>query len=492
MSSEGRTVVLSNRLPSREETDRIKPSCQRPHYLGLTQTLDSILRHGGGTWIGCSHTAEEDAASRMARNWNKTSEYSIAPVLLGTNERTDHQRFSNTVLWPLLQGLTSLSRNAADCWSGYCRVNGRFAEATRDIAGENDFVWVHDYPLMMVASLLRANGWRHRIGYFHHVPFPPPAAFQALPWRVELLHGLLQFDLIGFQRDEDRHNFAACLQEFLPLSRPLEIDGRLAIRTLDRETRVATYPVGIDFQTLSREASRTTILAAAKGVVKCVRGAQVILGVGPLEPTTGICESLNAFHHLLERNPEMEGRLTMIQIAVPSNERNLDRRTLEFQIETTVERINLRFGTPDWKPVQYFHRRLTEAQMIAFYRSANVALIAPWRDGISLAAKQFCACRTDMQGVLVLSEFTGVADELREGALFVNPFDPDDVARGLQRALWMSVSEQEERMVTLRTRIRANSVFNWSQTFLADADLLSPSPKIRQTAPEAVRAQVRG
>jgi trehalose 6-phosphate synthase len=205
----------------------------------------------------------------------------------------------------------------------------------------------------------------------------------------------------------------------------------------------------------------------------------VILSVGNLEPTTGICESLAAFHWLLDRNPELQGRVTMVQIAVPSSERISDCRELEKQVEAMVDQINRKFGTRDWTPVHYYHRQLTQAQIVAFYRAADVALIAPLRDGISLAAKEFCACQWDEKGVLVLSEHSGAAEELSAGALHVDPYDPDGVARGLHVALRMSAVEQRERMAVLRTLIRTNDVLNWLHAFQSDAAVFDASPRSR-------------
>jgi trehalose 6-phosphate synthase len=349
----------------------------------------------------------------------------------------------------------------------------------QNVAGHEDFVWVNDYPLIMVASLLRVNGWQQPIGYFNHIPFPHPAVFQTMPWGVDLLVGLLQFDSIGFQSDDDRRNFVACLQEFLPLSRPVEIDSKFVLHVLNREIKVGTYPVGIDFQEFSREASRASILAAVKGIRTCVRSSRIVLGVSEVEPTAGIVESLAAFHRLLEGDTEQRGRVTLIQIAVPSNERVSNCRELEQQIESDVGQINERFGTSDWTPVHYYNRQLTLAQMVAFYLAADVALIAPLRDGISLATKEFCACRRDEQGVLIVSEFSGAAEELRAGALHVNPHNPEDVSRSLQAALRMGASEQQERMAVLRSLVRINDIFNWQSAFQSDAAIFNPPPRSR-------------
>ena len=472
LRSEGNTVIVSNRLPRAADTNRATPAYLRPGKIGLAETLDSILRNTGGTWVGCAPAEDADALAQSAKIWRECRGYSIVPVTLSTEEKSDYQGFSNSVMWPLFHSLASYRKLASDCWGGYCKVNGKIAAAVQSVTRPEDFVWVHDYQLMMVASLLRANGWCRRIGYFHHIPFPHPAVIEKLPWRVELLHALLQFDLVGFQTDGDRRNFIASLQEFLPLPRPVEIGGKFVVSVLDRVVRVGTYPVGIDCEALSGEASAPGVLAAMEGIRRFVGGARIVLGVDPLESTMGICERLMAFHRLLKNHPEMRGRVTMLQLAIPCSERNSEREPLKLEIEDVVDKINGEFGTSDWTPVHFYHRQLTQAQLIAFYRSADVALITPLRDGMNLVAKEFCASRCDDRGVLVLSEFAGAAEELKAGALLVNPYDIDRVARVVNRALEMNESEQLERMSALRSQIRKHNVFNWSRSFQTDAELL--------------------
>ena len=492
MKAAGHTFVVSDRLPMRYETDRATPSYLRPNNYELIYTLDSVLRVNGGTWIGCANSEDVGHFAELLRDWRWSHGYSLAPFFLGAEERADYQKFAKTVIWPLFHGLASHSRTAMDSWSGYCKVNGKFAEAIQIAARNEDFVWVHDYPILMVASLLRANGWQGRIGYFHHIPFPKPSILKTLPWRVELLHGLLQFDHVGFQTDCDRRNFMASVLEFLPISSPLEIDGKFDLRVLDREIRVGTYPVGIDYQTFSREAATANTVAAAKAIKTYVGGTRIVLGVSPMEESAGICESLTAFHRALECYPELRGRVTMIQAVMPRADGISDRDPLKLRIESAVERINGTFGNFDWTPVLHYYKQLTQAQVTAFYCSADVALITPLKDGMTLTAKEFCACKRDEHGVLVLSQFAGAAEELKAGALLVNPNDVDHVAHILNSALGMSESEQQERMAALRSQVRTHNVFNWSHEIHCDAALLRASSRLSRIPEKSVRARLSG
>jgi trehalose 6-phosphate synthase len=479
MRTKGKTVVVSNRLPPTVEPENITPHYLHPSSGGLARTLESVMCDCDGIWVGC--TLNEDTVARVeeGKGWHDRRHYSTAPVFLSAKERMDHEGFSNDAIWPLFHGLKSQCRPDPDCWSGYCRVNGKIAEAVRMVAGQEDFVWVHDYPLMMVASLLRANGWRHRIGYSQHIPFPHPAIFRTLPWRVELLHALSQFDLIGFQTDDDRGNFLASISAFLPIAHPMEADGKSVVRVLDHEVRLGTYPVGIDFDEFSLEASDPNIVVASKAIRKYMGGTKIVLAVDRLDSTSGIYERIRAFRRLLDLYPEMKGRVTLTQIAIPLHETPSENKRIDLQIESTISQINRRFGNHDWTPIHYYCRRLTQAQLISFYHSADVALLTPLRGGMNLVAKEFCACRNDDSGVLLLSEFSGVAEELKLGALLVDPYDVDRVASVLHDALRMSEFEQQERMAALRKHIRTHDVFNWSRSFHAEIVPLHPSPQIR-------------
>jgi trehalose 6-phosphate synthase len=475
MRTEGSTVVVSNSIPLTVETENAIPACLRPGSGGLERTLHAIMRNSGGTWVGCSPAKDIRVLAEAEKTWRDNHGYSIAAVSLGAQEKANYDGLSRDTIWPLFHSLKSQCRLDPDYWSGYCRVNGRIAEAVRNVAREEDFIWVQDYQLMMVASLLRANGLRYRIGYSQHVPFPHPSILKALPWRVELLHALLQFDRIGFQTDDDRGNFLASLMAFLPFIHPMEVDGKTVVRVLDHEVSVGTYPAGIDFDGFSAEASNPNILAASKAIQEYVCGAPIVLAVDRLDSGSGIYERFRAFQRLLDLYPDMKGRVTLTQIVIPVNEAASENGKIDSQIESAVGQINRRFGSHDWTPIHYYSRRLTHAQLIAFYRAADVALLTPLKGGMNLVPREFCACRNDERGVLLLSESSGAAEDLKLGALLVDPYNVDDVASVLHDALHMSESERQSRMAALRNHIRANDIFKWSHSFHAGIVPLNPT-----------------
>jgi trehalose 6-phosphate synthase len=407
-------------------------------------------------------------------------------------ERMEYEAFSNDAIWPLFHGLKSQCQLNADYWSGYCKVNGRIAEAVRRLARLEDFVWVHDYPVMMVASHLRENGWCHRVGYSHHIPFPHPAILKTLPWRVELLHALLQYDLIGFQTADDRGNFIASLEAFLPTAHPMEVGVKTVVRYMGRDIRIGTYPVGIDYDEFSSEASSPNIIAASKAIRLYMSGAQVVIALDRMDSTSGIYERIRAFRRLLELHPEMKGRVTLTQIAIPCHKTPSEDKRIDLQIESAVGQVNRNFGSYDWTPIHYYCRRLTLAQLISFYQSADVALITPLRGGMNLVAREFCACRNDETGVMLMSRFSGAAEELKIGGLIVDPYDVDHVASVLHHALCMSRCEQQERMAALRKHIRTHDVFNWLQSFRADMAPLNSTPPFRTVSHENAHERVKG
>jgi trehalose 6-phosphate synthase len=297
--------------------------------------------------------------------------------------------------------------------------------------------------------------------------------------------------LISFQTEEDRHNFLASLSAFLPPAHPLELDGKTFIRVLNREARIGTYPVGIDFDEFSVEGSNPNIVAASKAIQKHVTGAQIVLAVDRLDSSAGIFERFRAFQRLLELFPEMTGKVTMIQIVIPRNGTPSENKRVDLQIEAAAGQINRRFGSNDWTPIHYYCRRLTQAQLIAFYRSANVALITPLRGGMNLVAKEFCACRNDDKGVLLLSELSGAGEELKFGSLLVDPYNVDHVASVLYVALRMSECEQKERMTALRNHIRIHDVFDWSNSFHSDFARSNASRQARRMPQGSSREYIK-
>jgi len=485
--SRKRLIVVSNRLPVTVEQQDGQLTL-RPSSGGLVTALLPVLREGGGCWIGWTGgDADPELAACLRRCAGP--KYCFEPVWLSAAEKSCYyQGFCNQIVWPLFHDLPSRCDFDPAYWDAYCSVNEKFADAVERCWRSDDFVWVHDYHLMLVADCLRARGLRHHVGYFHHIPFPHPDILEKLPWRNELLGAILQFNTVGFQTVRDRRNFVACVRQFLPRVQVRAVAGKLLLRSAARCAMVGTYPISIDFQEFADAAAEPDTLAAVAKIRQGLGGARVILGVDRLDYTKGILERLKSFEALLAADPDVRGRVSMLQLVVPSREEIGEYQQLKLAIERRVSQINGKYATPAWVPVHYWYRNLSRADLVAFYRAADVALVTPLRDGMNLVAKEFCACRGDELGVLVLSEFAGAAAELGCGALIVNPYDTDGVAAALHSALRMQQQEQRARMRAMRESIRVRDVFNWARSFSALATPLQvvarPAVASLATAPE--------
>ena len=464
MSGPGRLILVSNRLPVRMECiggeNRLHLSSG-----GLVPALVPILRENGGCWVGWTGTDYDETVSDLIRHTSE--DYVLEPVFLTHDEERGYYRgFSNEILWPLFHDVPSRCQFNSAYWKAYCQVNEKFAESVERLSQWNDFIWVHDYHLMLQARLLRARGLDQNLAYFHHVPFPCPDVFEILPWREEILKALMHFNTLGFQTLRDRNNFIACLRRCLPGVRVRQdTSDAVTVIAEDQCATVGAYPISINYEDFASPASEPAVDAMAQVIRNKLGDVSLILGVDRLDYTKGIPERLMAFQNFLEQYPEQHGRVTMVQIAVPSREEVPEYMNLKLRIETAVGRINGQYGLPGWTPVQYFYRSVSRAELISFYRAADVALVTPLKDGMNLIAKEFCASRTDSHGVLMLSEFAGAAEQLRCGALVVNPYHSELVAELIQRALQMSEREQRMRMTAMRSQIELHDVFRWARSF---------------------------
>lgn len=463
MSGSGRLILVSNRLPVRMECidgeNRLHQSSG-----GLVPALVPILRENGGCWVGWTGTDHDEIVSNLVRS--SARDYLLEPVFLTTREEVGYYRgFSNEILWPLFHGVPSRCRFNSAYWKMYRQVNEKFADTVTRVSQQNDFIWVHDYHLMLQARALRGRGLEQHLAYFHHVPFPCPDVFAVLPWRDEILQALMHFNTIGFQTLRDRDNFIACLRSCLPdvQVRP-DIPEAVTVRVENQCVTAGVYPISIDYEDFASGAD-PAVDAMIQAIKDKLGDVRLVLGVDRLDYTKGIPERLAAFQDFLERYPEQRGRVTMLQIVVPSREEIPEYLKLKVRIENAVSRINGQYGVPGWTPVQYFYRSVSRPELIAFYRAAEVALVTPLKDGMNLIAKEFCASRTDSLGVLILSEFAGAAEELRCGALVVNPHHTELTATLIQRALRMSEAEQRMRMNAMRSQVRLHDVFSWARLF---------------------------
>jgi trehalose 6-phosphate synthase/phosphatase len=462
-----RLVVVSNRLPVVLSRD----SAGRPHLApghgGVVTALAPVLRNRGGTWIGWSGSAQPDVQALLA-DASQRAGYTLVPVpLTAEDERDFYYGFSNQVLWPMFHDLVGRAHFAPRYWRQYQIVNRKFAEVIATVTKSTDYVWVHDYHLMLVANQMAEMSVRRRLGFFLHIPFPPLDVFVKIPWRADLLRGLLRFELIGFQTARDRGNFLQCLRR-LVRSVHISRDGPLSVVVLPdgHRVRVGSFPISIDFQEFSGGAASREVAEASWYLHEKHPERQIILGVDRLDYTKGIPQRLDAYELALQRYPELHERIVLMQVVVPSRDKVPEYDALKRDIERRVGEINGRYTRQGWVPIHYIYRSLPRMELLAHYRTAEIALVTPLKDGMNLVAKEFCAASTEGQSVLILSEFAGAAAQLHRGAILVNPYDVEGMADALHQAVLMPPAERRERMRRLRNEVRRYNIYWWLDRFL--------------------------
>jgi trehalose-6-phosphate synthase len=348
---------------------------------------------------------------------------------------------------------------------------------------DGDFVWVHDYHLMGLGRQLLERGLRNRLGFFLHIPFPPPDIFSKLPWRSNVLQSLLHYDLLGFQTPRDRENFLDCVRRLLPEAHCHRQRGTIDCAVSQRETRIGVFPIGIDYECFAQMAASPATTQRVAELRQQMPGQQIILGLDRLDYTKGIPYRLRAFQLALRRHPELHRQVTLLQVVVPSREAVPEYQELKAQIEQLVSQINGEFTQPGWVPIHHVFRSLEREELVSYYRVADVALVTPLKDGMNLVAKEYCACQVEGNGVLILSEFAGAAVQMQRGAILVNPYDLAHVADAIRRAVTMTRAQRRRPMRRLRNIVRREDVYWWVDRFLGACGLGGPPPRADATVP---------
>jgi trehalose 6-phosphate synthase len=459
-------VVVASRLP----VDRVEgpdgEASWRPSPGGLVTALEPVLREAGGVWVGWSGDAGPAPGAFEANGLNL-----VGVGLSAEQVRDFYEGFCNATVWPLYHDVIARPRFDRRWWEAYVTVNRLFAAAAAAAAAPGATVWVHDYQLQLVPRMVREQRADVRIGFFNHIPFPGYELFAQLPWRRQVVEGLLGADLVGFQRRADATNFLRACRRAAGLPTRGQAIG---VRDPDgvREVHAATFPISIDSAALEAIARRDEVRKRAEDIRLALGKPDVVLlGIDRLDYTKGILHRLNAYGELLDEG-RLGPRVVLVQVASPSRERVEAYRALRDEVELTVSRINGQHALVGSPLVDYLHQSYPREEMAALYLAADVMLVTPLRDGMNLVAKEYVACRCDGGGALVLSEFTGAADELTS-AFLVNPHDIDGLKDAIVRAVTISPAEARRRMRSMGRQVREHDVAYWAASFL---DTLKQTP----------------
>jgi trehalose 6-phosphate synthase len=450
-------VVVANRLPVRHMTNNGAEEW-RPSPGGLVSALTAVLQNRNGLWIGWPGTTEP-SETPSPTNYEGIR---LKAVDINAEEYEDfYLGFSNATLWPLYHDAIRAPTFHRHWWQAYVKVNMRFAVSVAEEVAPGGTVWVHDYQLQLVPQMLRQLRPDVHIGFFLHIPFPPIELFMQLPWRKEILAGLLGADLIGFQVSQAASNFSRMARR---QSAATGTDSLLDYN--GRTIRVGAFPISVDCEQIITLANDPIIRARAKEIRKDLGDPElVLLGVDRLDYTKGIQQRIKAVAEMFQDGSLTPGKHVMVQVAVPSRETDAHYERERHNLEQAVSEMNGEYGQVGSPVIHYLHQNLPFAELVALYLAADVMLVTPFRDGMNLVAKEYVMCRTDLTGRLVLSEFAGAAAELR-GAFMVNPHDLEGVKEAIRLAVNAGPKEAKDRMTRMRRKTYRRDVYDWANSFL--------------------------
>jgi len=483
-----RILVVSNRLPltlkkTEQGWDTVRSSG------GLASAMNPLLGKTGGDWVGWAGDIEEENDPKrreVLAAWAET-DHCFAVDLPPNVAAGFYEGYANQTLWPVFHNFPSRLRFDAKHWEAYVEANRIFCEAVVSRYRPNDLIWVHDYHLILLPGMLRDKLPDASIGFFLHIPFPSSEIFPVLPRREELLEGVLGADLLAFQTHGHLQQFRATLL------RVLGADSKIAQVALgSRTVRLEALPIGIAPEEYTSLLSSNETAQRYAEWVERYQGRKVLLAVDRLDYTKGVPERLREYAQLLRSSPELKEKVILIQVAVPTREGIDSYQELRTEVNRLVGEINGELGTPQWTPLVYINRSIERSELVGLYKLADVCWVGSLRDGMNLVAKEYVACKSDGDAVLVLSEFAGAAAEMGE-ALLINPFDEERTVATIKRALNLDEQERRLRMKALHRRVLRNDVFRWGERFLAALEVaVSERRRYIETQPQTLRpAEVR-
>lgn len=463
-----KTIIISNRLPVQLQISEGSINAI-PSVGGLATGMKSVHKGGESLWIGWSGLAEEDIHESLAPKIDEAlAKHGCAAVNLSENEVEGfYYGFSNRTIWPLFHYFMEYAEFELDFWDTYKAVNQKFADAIIDQSDDDDIIWVHDYQLMLVPQMVKEKRPNASIGFFLHIPFPSYEIFRTMPWREEVLEGLLGADLIGFHTYDYERHFLSSVRRLLGLDVSFN-----EIFLENRVIKVDSFPMGIDYNKFSEAAKKKVANGDRSDLQKkldshkaSAPGTKLVLSIDRLDYSKGIAKRINAFEYFLNKYPEYKEKIRLIILAVPSRSNVPQYQLLKREIDELVGRINGELATVNWTPIWYFYRSLPFDNLIDLYTSCDIAWLTPLRDGMNLVAKEYIATRTNGTGVLILSEMAGSAYEMNE-ALLINPNNFEEQADTLKQAITMPEEEQANRIALLQKRLSRYNVEVWANSFM--------------------------
>ncbi len=450
-----RLIVVSNRvaIPTRDANHQAG---------GLAVAVRSLLKRHEGLWFGWSGTVSTDQ-DLSTKSVKQGGLFYVVTDLAEADFQEYYNGFANRVLWPILHYRLDLAEFSRRDLSGYRRVNAHFANQLQNLLRPDDVIWVHDYHLIPLAKMLRDRGHANRIGFFLHVPFPPPEILTALPNHDWLIPQLSAYDLVGFQTENDATNFCRYLENECKLQKR----GGNTYQSAERAVQVGVFPIGIETAEFNRLARQSVRSPLVRNVMDSLAGRAMMIGVDRLDYSKGLAQRMDAFERFLAVYPDWRGKVTYLQITPKSRSEIQEYAEMERTISEAAGRINGTYGEAAWTPIRYVNRAYSRSILAGLFRSARAALVTPLRDGMNLVAKEYIAAQdAEDPGLLILSRFAGAAAECT-AALLVNPYDPEAVATSISHALSMPLEERRKRHAALMQVISENDLKSWGENFLA-------------------------
>ena len=465
-----KTIIISNRLPVQLQISNGSLTAI-PSVGGLATGMKSVHSGGESLWIGWSGLTDEETPKELEDEIDEAlKEHGCAKVKLNSDEIDGfYYGFSNRTIWPLFHYFLKYSEFELNFWDTYKAVNQKFADAIIENSDEDDTIWVHDYQLMLVPQMVREKRPNTTIGFFLHIPFPSFEIFRTLPWREEILEGLLGSDLIGFHTYDYERHFLSSVRRLIGLDVSFN-----EIYLENRVIKVDSFPMGIDYKKFRDAAvlhdsksmeERSDLQLRLDNHKASAPDTKLILSIDRLDYSKGIAKRINAFEYFLQKYPEYKEKVRLIILAVPSRSNVPQYQLLKREVDELVGRINGELSTVNWTPIWYFYRSLPFESLIDLYTSSDIAWLTPLRDGMNLVAKEYIATRTDKSGVLILSEMAGSAYEMNE-ALLINPNNFEQQADTLKQAFNMPLDEQIARNTFLQKRLERYNVEVWANEFM--------------------------